>query len=97
MLHTVNKSPFQNGALESCIRFLRDGDIILLIEDGVYAAMPGSAKSNLVENALKNNKVYALSADVKARALKKIMDGVEITDYEGFVDMVEANQIHSWL
>ena len=40
MLHTINKSPFQNSALENCLRLARDGDVILLLEDGVYAAAP---------------------------------------------------------
>lgn len=97
MLHTVNKSPFQNGSLESCLRFVRDGDVILLIEDGVYAASTGTSKSGLLEEVLKKNKVCALSADLKARGLTRLVDGVEITDYAGFVDLVDAHAVHSWL
>ncbi|MBF0422503.1 MAG: sulfurtransferase complex subunit TusB [Magnetococcales bacterium] len=98
MLHTVNKSPFQNSALDSCLRFCQPGDVLLLLEDGVYGAAPGTAKSSLVEGALtKKIKVYALGADLNARALKETIKGVEITDYAGFVDLVEANKIHSWL
>ncbi|MBF0146679.1 MAG: sulfurtransferase complex subunit TusB [Magnetococcales bacterium] len=98
MLHTVNKSPFQNTALESCLRFTQSGDCILLLEDGVYGAVSGTAQSALVEGALaKKVKVYALGADMKARALKETIKGVEITDYAGFVDLVAANRVHSWL
>ncbi|MBF0434271.1 MAG: sulfurtransferase complex subunit TusB [Magnetococcales bacterium] len=98
MLHTVNKSPFQNSALDSCLRFANAGDSILLLEDGVYGAASGTAKSPLVEGALaKKIKVYALGADLSARALKETIKGVEITDYAGFVDLVVANKIHSWL
>lgn len=98
MLHTVNKSPFQNMALENCLRFTQSGDIILLIEDGVYGAASETVKSTLVESALaKKIKVFALGADLKARALGNTIQGVEITDYAGFVDLVEANKIHSWL
>ncbi|HAT50142.1 MAG: sulfurtransferase complex subunit TusB [Magnetococcales bacterium] len=98
MLHTVNKSPFQNMALENCLRFTQSGDVILLMEDGVYGAVSGTAKSPLVESALaKKIKVYALGADLKARALGETIQGVEVTDYSGFVDLVEANRIHSWL
>ncbi len=49
MLHTVNKSPFQNSALENCLRLVRDGDVILLLEDGVYASAAGTVKSSLIE------------------------------------------------
>ncbi|MBF0188410.1 MAG: sulfurtransferase complex subunit TusB [Magnetococcales bacterium] len=97
MLHTVNKSPFQNGALESCLRFINEGDVILLIEDGVFGARTGTAKAALIENVLKTNKVYALSADVQARGITSVIDGIEVTDYAGFVDLVEQHSVHSWL
>ncbi|MBF0357873.1 MAG: sulfurtransferase complex subunit TusB [Magnetococcales bacterium] len=98
MLHTVNKSPFQNNTLESCQKFITSGDIILLIEDGVYGAMAGSAKSAIVEGAIKSGtEVYALSSDLKARAITNLIDGVQITDYAGFVDFVEKHKTHSWL
>ncbi len=98
MLHTVNKSPFQNSTLESCLRYVSSGDVLLLIEDGVYGAVAGSSKSGVVEGALKSGiEVYALSADLKARALTNLIDGVQITDYAGFVDFVEKHKTHSWL
>jgi tRNA 2-thiouridine synthesizing protein B len=98
MLHTVNKSPFQNSTLESSLRFISAGDILLLIEDGVYGAMAGSAKSAVVEGAIKaGTEVYALSADLKARAITNLVDGVQITNYDGFVDFVEKHKVHTWL
>lgn len=98
MLHTVNKSPFQNTSLESCLRFSQGGDDILLLEDAVYAAKVGTAKSALVEQAMSaNKKVYAIRADIKARGIKNVMDGVEVVDYGVFVDLVEKNNVHSWL
>lgn len=98
MLHTINKSPFQNSTLESCFRFASSEDVILLIEDGVYGAVAGSIKSSVVEEGLKaGTTVYALSADLKARAINNLIDGVQVTDYAGFVDLVEKNKIHSWL
>jgi tRNA 2-thiouridine synthesizing protein B len=42
-LHTVNKSPFSSEALASCLRVVRPGDAILLMEDGVYCAVDASA------------------------------------------------------
>ncbi|MBF0134851.1 MAG: sulfurtransferase complex subunit TusB [Magnetococcus sp. DMHC-1] len=98
MLHTVNKSPFQNGALESCLRYVLPGDVILLLEDGVIAAAAGTAKSNLIEGALKKkNSVYAIGADLKARSLTNTIKGVQVTDYAGFVDLVEKHKTHAWL
>lgn len=98
MLHTVNKSPFQNTTLGSCLRFVTTGDVVLLIEDGVYGAVAGSDKSSIVEEAVKaGTEVFALSADLKARALTNLVEGVQITDYAGFVDLVEKHKTHSWL
>lgn len=97
MLHTVNKSPFQNSALESCLRFARQGDVILLLEDGVYAAVAGTAQSSLIEKAVKQNPVYAIEADLKARGLGNLIKDVRIVGYTDFVDLVELHPVHAWL
>lgn len=99
MLHTVNKSPFENKALESCLRFARKGSAVLLIEDGVYAAARGTAVSGQVEAAMKDVAIYALAPDVAARGMQnRVMDGVRLVDYGGFVDLVvEHNAVQSWL
>ncbi|MBF0296473.1 MAG: sulfurtransferase complex subunit TusB [Magnetococcales bacterium] len=97
MLHTVNKSPFQNTSLESCIRFTRPGDVILLIEDGVLAAQAGTSKSAMLEEVLAKNEIYALQADLQARALTDLVPGIKVTDYEGFVELVEKHATHAWL
>ena len=44
-LNIVNKSPFDRNSLASCVRTMSDGDAILLIEDGVYAATAGTSFS----------------------------------------------------
>ena len=97
MLHTVNKSPFQNSALEDCLRLARDGDVILLLEDGVYAAAAGTVKSSLIERAVKQHVVYAIGADLKARGLDKLIKEVRIASYGDFVDLVEKHPVHAWL
>ncbi len=97
MLHTVNKSPFQNGALADCARFLQPGDVLLLLEDGVFACQTGTSHSALLEKLLPQVEVYAIRADLKARAITQLVPGIQITDYAGFVDLVEKHKIHSWL
>jgi len=99
MLHTVNKSPFEHRALESCLRYARQGSAVLLIEDGVYAAGRDTAVSKQVQEALKSVSVYALKPDLEARGMQnRVMDGVRLVDYEGFVDLVvEHNAVQSWL
>jgi tRNA 2-thiouridine synthesizing protein B len=99
MLHTVNKSPFEHGALDTCLKFARQGSSVLLIEDGVYAAARGTAVAQKMQEALKRVQVYALKPDVEARGLQnRVMDGVRLVDYGGFVDLVvEHNAVQSWL
>ena len=99
MLHTVNKSPFQNDSLESCVKHVKEGSAILLIEDGVLGAVKNSRVSEMVANAAKTIKVYALAPDMDARGIKgKVLDGIELVDYNGFVDLVaEYDSTTAWL
>jgi tRNA 2-thiouridine synthesizing protein B len=99
MLHTVNKSPFEHTALETCLRFARQGSAVLLIEDGVYAAAKGTSVSPRIEQALKTVTICALKPDVEARGMQnRVMDGVRLVDYGGFVDLVvEHDAVQSWL
>ena len=96
MLHIVNKSPYERNALESCLRLAQSGSALLLIEDGVYAAIKtGSAASKL-----SGLDVAALDADLKARGVSedKLVEGVKVVDYADFVDLVEAkDKVQSWL
>jgi len=48
-LHTVNKSPFDNGTLQTCLKFGPAGKRVLLIEDGVYGAARDTAVSKQVQ------------------------------------------------
>ncbi len=99
MLHIVNKSPFEKNSLQSCISCAKDGSAILLIEDGVYGVLKNSAISSDVKNAIGSMNVYALEADVNARGIAdKVMDGVQLIDYSGFVDLTcEHDKVQSWL
>lgn len=99
MLHTVNKSPFDSGTFHTCLRFARQGSAILLIEDGVYAALRDTSVSKNVQEAMKQVAIYALKPDLEARGMQnRVMDGVRLVDYEGFVDLVvEHNAVQSWL
>ena len=99
MLQTVNKSPFDNKTLETCLKFARQGSAVLLIEDGVYAATRDTAVSKVMQEAMKSVSIYALKADLDARGMQhRVMDGVRLVDYGGFVDLVaEHNAVQSWL
>jgi tRNA 2-thiouridine synthesizing protein B len=99
MLHTVNKSPFERNTLKSCLAYVKSGSAVLLIEDGVYAALADTAVSDMVQQAMSQVSVYALGPDLEARGVaKRVIDGVKVIDYAGFVDLVvEHPNTQAWL
>lgn len=100
LLHTVNKSPFERNALESCLRYARAGSAILFIEDGVYALVRGAEHAKKVEKAGFNCPIFALKPDLDARGISqdRLIDGVKLVDYHGFVDLaVDHDRVQSWL
>ena len=100
MLHTVNKSPYEKNSLSTCLALAVDGSDILLIEDGVYGAIKGSSAAPEVEKAMQTMKVFVLGPDIKARGIEpeKLIDGVQMVDYPGFVELAANNdRVQSWL
>jgi len=97
VLHTVNKSPFTHKTLDECARFALEGAPILLLEDGVYAAVAGSAYEPKLKEIMKGREVYAISADIKARGIERVVENVKVVGYDVFVDLVEKHKTHSWV
>ncbi|MDX2470516.1 MAG: sulfurtransferase complex subunit TusB [SAR324 cluster bacterium] len=97
MLHTINKSPFSADSFDTCLKFAQEGDPILLIEDGVYAAQCSSKVSGQLAQHSATNDFYALSSDLKARGISVLCDQVKVIDYAGFVELAEKHQVNSWL
>lgn len=99
MLHTVNKSPFERNTLKTCLAHTKPGSAVLLIEDGVYAALDNTSFSPLVQQALSQIAVYALGPDLEARGVaKKVIAGIKVIDYAEFVDLVaEHPNTQAWL
>nr|VFK42217.1 MAG: tRNA 2-thiouridine synthesizing protein B [Candidatus Kentron sp. TC]VFK42648.1 MAG: tRNA 2-thiouridine synthesizing protein B [Candidatus Kentron sp. TC]VFK61549.1 MAG: tRNA 2-thiouridine synthesizing protein B [Candidatus Kentron sp. TC] len=100
MLHIVNKSPFEKTSLNSCLMHVKEGAAILLSEDGVYAALSGTAIADKMISALQNCKIYVLEPDIKARGMDvgKVIDGIKVIGYGDFVDLTVAHDsVHSWV
>ncbi|MBN1641932.1 MAG: sulfurtransferase complex subunit TusB [Anaerolineae bacterium] len=97
MLYTVNKSPLSTNSLSSVLRIAPPGAPVLLYEDGVYAAVPGAASAPLVQQALAVRPVYALDADLEARGLVNVIDGITVIGYDGFVELVEQHDVAPWI
>jgi tRNA 2-thiouridine synthesizing protein B len=97
MLYTVNKSPLSTNSLSSVLRIAPAGAPVLLYEDGVYAAMRGTASTATVEQALAVRPVYALDADLEARGIVNVIEGICVIGYDGFVELVEQHDVAPWL
>jgi tRNA 2-thiouridine synthesizing protein B len=96
MLHVVNKSPYERDSLDTCVGYCKDGDAVLLIEDGVYAAIKAGSAAAKLEGL----DVSVLGSDLAARGIAedKLADGIKVVDYGDFVDLVEAkDKVQSWL
>lgn len=99
-LHTVNKSPFANSSLQSCLDHCTEGDAVLMIEDGVYGGLAGTAIAERVAQRIGVVSVYVLTPDAAARGLAadRMLNGIEGVDYDGFVDLVaDHDRTQAWL
>lgn len=100
VLHTVNKSPFERDAMTSCLRLAAKGSSVLLIEDAVYGALKEARTAESIEARSGELSFYVLGPDIAARGLhdSPLVDGVEVVDYGGFVDLVAGHDVtQAWL
>lgn len=98
-LHIVNKSVFSANSLTSCLDHLVEGDALLLIEDGVYAAAGGFAGFCRLQGLAASNRLFVLACDMRVRGVDphRLPPGTNLVDYCGFVDLVaEHSPTHSW-
>ena len=84
VLHIVNRP----AALESCLGASSANDVVLLIEDGVYAGATAEVGREL----------HAIDVDVRARGIAKRMnERVTVVTYADFVRLAEVNNpIVTW-
>lgn len=94
ILHIVNKA----SALDDCLRLAPAGGTLLLIEDGVLAALAGPANGKRLEMAAGLHKLYVLAPDLAARGIAaKVPAFVERVDYAGFVELCTRHEkAQSW-
>jgi tRNA 2-thiouridine synthesizing protein B len=103
ILHTVRESPFIGDALGWAMRTIRSDCSLLLIEDGVYAALSGIELAgdhvDQLAQLAGDDRLYALAADLSARGVaeRDLVEGLQIVDYHGFVELaVSHHRVQSW-
>ena len=97
MLYTINNSSLTSSSLDSLLRIVPSGSPILFYEDGVYNAVEGARDAGKIKDALESHPIFAIDADIEARGLKKLIKGVKVIGYDGFVELVEKNDVVPWL
>lgn len=89
MLHLISSSPFQNTALEECLKIAQPGDALLLMADAVYAAM-------MEERRFSDLQVFALADHMAARgiAAPSWITGI---DYDQLVELTcQHHPVQTW-
>ena len=66
------------------LELAREGDVVVLIQDGVLYALGDPVIEDLKNRGVK---VYALKEDFEARGCRE--SAAELISYEGFVDLLE--------
>jgi len=97
MLFTVNKPSLTSNSLDSLLRIAPSGTPILLYEDGVFIAKDGAKDTPKVKAALGEHPIYAIDADLEARGINIVIEGIKVISYDGFVELVEKNDVAPWL
>lgn len=89
MLHTLSHSPTQVD-LPALLRLLAPGDDLLLLQDGVLAAVGGTEIESLLNAPIS---LHVLRADVEARGLiGYILPSIGVVDYTDFVALTTKHQ-----
>lgn len=92
MLYTIAASPFQCD-FAAILRLITPNDAVLLLQDGVIAAIKQS--THLGELQQKGAPIYVLNADINARGLQNmISEQVTLASYQDFVQLTVSHKQH---
>jgi len=89
-LFIVKDSPFVIDESLTPLKWAKEDDGIVFIQEGVYIAkkMPESLWSYIENLKTKGVRFYILKADVNARALREIPSIFEVVDYDKLIDLI---------
>ncbi len=86
ILHTLNASA-DAAAFRDCLAAAASSDAIVLMGDGVYAALPGTASATALADC--PARVLALDTDVLAAGLEQRLGAFQQVDMDGLVALSE--------
>ena len=95
ILHTVNKN---TDCLLRCLALCTAGDAILLLEDGVYAALDNTENRKRWQHAPEGLQYYILDEDALIRGVSGDITPIfEKTDWHSFVSLsLVCDKVISW-
>lgn len=86
ILHVINASP-SSAAFRDCVKLLQPGDALVLMGDGVYAALDNTpACDELLDSGVQ---VHLLRNDAAAAGVIHPAGAIEVIDMNGFVMLTE--------
>lgn len=87
-LHIVNASPFTDHAFAQCARVIAEGDTLLLVGDGTYAALDDGAFARQMQGIFGLAEVCVLEEDCRARGINdRLCAGIRRVDYREWVEL----------
>jgi tRNA 2-thiouridine synthesizing protein B len=94
ILHTLNASP-SSPAFNDCLRVIHADDAVVLIGDGVYAALAGTKAWG--ELQARGAEIFLLNSDALAAGVNEPAIGANFIDMDGFVALTEKYpRQHAW-
>jgi tRNA 2-thiouridine synthesizing protein B len=95
VLHLVFQSPIEIAVLER----IEAGDVVVFLENAVLRILRNGLLSASLTQLLGTSRLCVLSEDVAVRgiAIDELIDGIDIIDYAGLVELAVNNHvIQSW-
>ena len=87
VLHTLSAPP-RSAAFDDCLATAGADDIVVLLGDGAYAALPGSTA--LLHLLAHPSRVCVLAVDAEALGVTQLPPAIEGIDMQGLVALTEA-------
>ncbi len=86
VLHTLNAAP-SSAAFRDCLKLVAPDDAVVLLGDGVYAALEGTAACDELRAAAAA--LFVLRADAQLAGIESPADGFGLIDMDDLVALTE--------
>lgn len=95
MLHLISQSPIETAVLER----IETGDSIVFLENAVLRILQNGDLKEALTQLQHHCRFFVLSDELSVRGIRagELVDGIEVIDYAGFVDLTIAHElIQTW-